>query len=73
MALIKCSECGSEISDQAAACPKCGLPLAKAAQPVQVHNPSQDQFLTRNRGCLEIVFWIFLGLLIIAGVSNIGR
>jgi ribosomal protein L7/L12 len=26
MALIKCPECGNEISDQAAACPKCGYP-----------------------------------------------
>ena len=28
MALIKCSECGKEISDQAKACPFCGCPLS---------------------------------------------
>jgi DNA-directed RNA polymerase subunit RPC12/RpoP len=28
MALIKCSECGKEISDKAPACPSCGAPLA---------------------------------------------
>lgn len=27
MALIKCVECGTEMSDAAAACPKCGHPL----------------------------------------------
>jgi len=27
MALIKCSECGADISDKASACPKCGCPL----------------------------------------------
>jgi zinc-ribbon domain len=27
MALTKCKECGSEISDKAAACPKCGAPV----------------------------------------------
>ena len=27
MALIKCPECGKEISDQAANCPNCGFPL----------------------------------------------
>ncbi len=27
MALIKCSECGREISDKAAACPFCGCPV----------------------------------------------
>lgn len=28
MALIKCPECGREISDKAASCPNCGMPLA---------------------------------------------
>lgn len=27
MALIKCPECGKEISDQAASCPNCGCPM----------------------------------------------
>lgn len=29
MALIKCPECGKEISDKAAACPNCGCPIAE--------------------------------------------
>ena len=29
MALIQCSECGKEISDQIAACPHCGYPVQK--------------------------------------------
>lgn len=29
MALIKCPECGKEISDQAASCPNCGCPVKK--------------------------------------------
>lgn len=29
MALIKCPECGTEVSDKAAACIKCGCPLQK--------------------------------------------
>ena len=29
MALIKCPECGKEISDKAKACPKCGCPIEK--------------------------------------------
>jgi TM2 domain-containing membrane protein YozV len=28
MALIECSECGNQVSDKAAACPKCGAPIA---------------------------------------------
>ncbi len=27
MALIKCPECGSEISDMATSCPQCGYPI----------------------------------------------
>lgn len=34
MSLIKCPECGNEISDKAAACPHCGCPI---------NNPSDDQ------------------------------
>lgn len=34
MSLIKCPECGNEISDKAAACPRCGCPI---------NNPSDDQ------------------------------
>jgi len=29
MALIKCTECGTEISDSAMTCPKCGAPATK--------------------------------------------
>lgn len=32
MALIKCPECGKEISDKAAACPNCGNPMNQQAQ-----------------------------------------
>lgn len=32
MALINCYECGTEISDQAAACPKCGAAQTKRAK-----------------------------------------
>lgn len=28
MALIKCDECGKEVSDKAATCPNCGAPIA---------------------------------------------
>ena len=35
MALIKCTECGQEISDAAEACPKCGAPQDLAARPVK--------------------------------------
>ena len=36
MALIKCSECGKEISDKAATCPNCGSPTEKAEEDTKV-------------------------------------
>ena len=33
MALIKCAECGHDISDTAASCPSCGAPVS-VARPV---------------------------------------
>jgi predicted amidophosphoribosyltransferase len=36
MALVKCPDCGREVSDQAPTCPQCGRPLkAQAAAPQQ--------------------------------------
>lgn len=32
MALTECSECGREVSDQAAACPQCGAPIASTLE-----------------------------------------
>jgi uncharacterized membrane protein YvbJ len=32
MALIKCRECGNEISEWALTCPKCGIPIASSRE-----------------------------------------
>ena len=34
MALIKCGECGNEVSSNAISCPKCGNPIAAVVAPV---------------------------------------
>ncbi len=41
MALIRCPECGIDLSDKAAACPRCGYPIARgAARPGATHGVS---------------------------------
>jgi len=45
MALINCSECSIEISDKAAACPKCGNPIASANSVVQGDRASGSSVL----------------------------
>lgn len=42
MALIKCPECGSEISDKAVSCPHCGAPLNRANTPKPSPQSSND-------------------------------
>jgi hypothetical protein len=37
MALISCPECGSEVSDKAPTCPKCGVPIASVPKEVLIH------------------------------------
>lgn len=44
MAILKCPECGANVSDKAAACPNCGAPVNANAQPPQApQQPQQPQ------------------------------
>lgn len=54
MALINCNECDRMASDQAAACPHCGAPIAKPAAPVHMQ-PAQA--VSRSVG-----FWLGVGI-----------
>jgi len=61
MSLIKCPECGKQISDQAESCPSCGLPMF-----TQTVSTTEDSIWTRNRGCGDIfIFFIILFTLIL--------
>lgn len=42
MALIKCSECGKEISDKADKCPNCGCPVKKQPYTVTINDTVVD-------------------------------
>lgn len=44
MAMIKCSECGKDVSDKAAACIGCGAPLLTAQLATQPSAPSTSIF-----------------------------
>lgn len=60
MAMIQCSECKRDISDQALACPGCGAPGAKGAPSA----PQQKVESTRGGAKYEIAGF----LMIIAGM-----
>lgn len=47
--LIKCSECGADVSDKAESCPKCGNPISNRtmASHIRAMENNQDQFFSR--------------------------
>lgn len=61
MAMVKCQECGNDVSDKAAACPKCGAPVSKQKTPV-VKKPQKpptvkEAFWTML--VIAVLGWIF--------------
>ena len=45
MALIKCEECGKEVSEKAVSCPNCGNPIAKEESKVIIYGLSQNMLI----------------------------
>lgn len=69
MALIKCRECGKEISDQAAKCPHCGCPVQENRESCleNVENSEKQQekgTKNKNKKIVVIVISILLVVLI---------
>lgn len=69
MALIKCSECGAEVSDKAAACVKCGAPIISDRIP-----PLPTITETPKTGSSwSWVWWVaglFFGLLLLSSIFS---
>ena len=59
MALIKCKECGIEVSNKAVACPKCGAPVAKVAR--------------KPIGCGTAIAFLFLAGVLISVFTSMSR
>lgn len=68
MSLIKCPECGREISDQATACPQCGFPLSKpesaaAAPAPPTETEPKSAAKSSAKGCGTALLIVFLGFI----------
>ena len=71
MAIIKCGECGNEVSSRATACPKCGNPIASAitGTAVVTTEATAKKYKTQQ---LVAVALICLGFIIPFGASGSG-
>lgn len=49
MALIKCPECGKQVSDRASSCPNCGFPIANRPTNVKIRCLSDDRHVKRMK------------------------
>jgi len=62
MALIKCPECGAEISSTAAACVKCGAPVSKAPK------------TTKGKGCFAAgCLTVFAGAIVLGAIGSMSN
>lgn len=80
MAMIKCPECGKEISDKATTCPNCGAPIGTTSQGApaqpdfgQYNGPAQQppKKKKKHRGLVVLAVIVVLMIIIIA-VANSG-
>ena len=67
MALIKCAECGRDISDKAVTCPGCGAPPAGTASPTA--GPAAPPATTGPKGSRVLSF---LGIALLVVVLGFG-
>lgn len=71
MALINCYECNAEISDQAAACPKCGAAQtkrAKASAAKAVKAKERQEFAKSPKGKRQQRIGLLATMVIVAGL-----
>ena len=66
MALINCSECGKQVSDQAETCPNCGNPIS-ASKPEAKPETGPEK---KKMGCMKIMG---IGFLVLLGFGVIGN
>ena len=75
MALIKCSECGKEISDRAGACPGCGAPVdagAAAATAPSAQAVTRSVRVERAGFRWEAIGFVFIVAAIFIGIADGG-
>ena len=76
MALIKCPECGKEVSDNASSCPNCGFPIkeketlatANIEDNDDIESPPKSQTPKKKHGCLVGCLSVIIASVVFVGV-----
>ncbi len=72
MAIIKCSECGKEISDKASMCPNCGCPVsAMESETKDDVGTNKDQIGKKKFNFITIVAIVVVMIIALGGISCI--
>lgn len=74
MALVKCSECGKEISDRAGACLGCGAPLGNSAAATAPSPQAVTNSVRVERAGFkwEAIGFVLILIAIVAGIAGAG-
>lgn len=72
MALVKCQECGQEISDQATSCPNCGCPMKENKEAAEIVELIEEKNIKkqRRRNRVLVIGIIVVAILVAVGVTN---
>lgn len=68
MALIKCTECGKEISDKATACPHCGCPVVSQTQ---CHDDTYQPQQQQSKPLIPIIIALTAYIILTVVICNI--
>ena len=72
MAIIKCSECGKEISDKASMCPNCGCPVSVMESETKDDvGTNKDQIGKKKFNFITIVAIVVVMIIALGGISCI--
>ena len=67
MALINCNECGTEVSDRATACIKCGTPLNEEVALLENKMVETNHILHLLLSIVTFGLWLFIWVAITIG------
>lgn len=77
MALIKCKECGHEVSDRATACPNCGCPIAgetpEAQNDVIEAEPVYYEEEESTNKWLYVIIGVLVAIIIMGGIYGYSK